>query len=90
MKGVYLKEPLNVLSCAVQGRPGRSAYEIAAAEGYTGTPEQFAALLSGLSATLSAQTGWNGRVNALLELLDNRVSDLELAVAALQGGGGGA
>ena len=85
MKGIYASPTrLNILSCAVAGRPGHSAYESAAEAGYTGTPEEFDALLAGLPATLLRLNVYNGRVDALLEYLENRVTDLELAVAALQ------
>lgn len=84
MKGIYLKEPLNVLSCAVQGRPGRSAWETAVDGGYTGTPESFAALLAALPGTLSQLSGYNGRVDAILEYMANQIADLELATADLQ------
>lgn len=84
MKGIYVKEPLNILSCAVQGRPGRSAYEAAAAAGYTGTPEQYTAILAALPTTLTSLNIYNGRVNAILELLGNQITDLELVVEALE------
>ncbi len=84
MKGIYLKEPLNILSVAVQGRPGRSAYETAVDGGYTGTPEQFAALLAALPRTVSQLTGYNGRVDAILEYMANQIANLELAAADLQ------
>ena len=97
MKGIYLSRPLNVLSCAVAGRPGRSAYETARDGGYTGTPEEFAALLAALPGALSNLTGYNGRVDAILEYMGNQIADLELAVsrlnarvAALEQAGGGA
>ncbi len=84
MKGYYLQEPLNILSCAVAGRPGRSAYESAAAGGYQGTPDQFNALLAGLPETLSRLNTYNGRVDAILEYLGNQISALELAMDSLQ------
>ena len=87
MKGIYVKEPLNILSCAVQGRPGRSAYEAAVAAGYTGTAEQYTAILGGLPAALTRLNVYNGRVDAILEDFENRITDLETAVTALQGGG---
>lgn len=90
MRGMYLAQPLNILSCAVQGRPGRSAYEAAVEAGYTGTAEQFTAILGGLPATVSRLNTYNGRVDAILEDFENRITDLELAVAAFQNGGGGA
>lgn len=82
MKGIYCK-PLNILSCAVQGRPGRSAYEAAVAAGYSGTAEQFAGLLAGLPEAMTNLRLYNGRVDAILEQLDNRVSDLEVLVDEL-------
>ena len=84
MKGIYVKEPLKILSCAVQGRPGRSAYEAAASAGYTGTPEQYTAILAALPSTLTSLNIYNGRVNAILELLGNQIADLELAVEDLE------
>lgn len=97
MKGIYLSRPLNVLSCAVAGRPGRSAYEAAVEGGYTGTPDEFAALLAALPAALSGLTVYNGRVDAILEYMANQIADLELAlsrltarVAALEQAAGGA
>lgn len=84
MKGIYVSRPLNILSCAVQGRPGRSAYDAAVEGGYTGTPEAFAALLADLPRTLSQLSGYNGRVDAILEYLSNQIADLELAVAELR------
>ena len=89
MKGIYLKEPLNILSCAVQGRPGRSAWEAAAAAGYTGTAEQYTEILGALPGTLTRLNIYYGRVDAILEALDNRIADLELAVEALQAQVGG-
>ena len=83
MKGIYLKEPLNVLSCAVQGRPGRSAYESAVAGGYTGTPEAFNAVLAAMPGVVNNLNANYGRVNAILELLGNQICDLELVVEAL-------
>ena len=83
MKGIYLQEPLNVLSCAVQGRPGRSAYETAVAGGYTGTPEDFAAVLAAMPGVVDTLNGNYGRINAILELLGNQICDLELVVEAL-------
>ena len=84
MKGIYVKEPLNVLSCAVQGRPGRSAYEAAAAAGYTGTPEDSEAVLASLPNALVSLNIYNGRVNAIIEYMGNQIADLELAVEDLQ------
>ena len=83
MKGIYVQEPLNILSCAVQGRPGRSAWEAAVSAGYTGTPEQYTAILASLPATLTRLNIYNGRVDAILELMGNQIADLELAVEAL-------
>ena len=79
MKGVYLQRPLNILSCAVQGRPGRSAYELAVDAGYTGTKAQFSALLFSLPATLSTLQRYNARVDSELENLFQRVAALEAA-----------
>ena len=90
MKGMYLAQPLNILSCAVQGRPGRSAYEAAVEAGYTGTAEQYTAILGDLPATLTRLNVYNGRVDAILEDFENRITDLETAVAALPNGGVGA
>lgn len=84
MQGIYLRRPLNILSCAVAGRPGRSAYDTAVEGGYTGSPEEFSALLAALPATLSRLTGYNGRVDAILEYMGNQIADLELAVETLQ------
>lgn len=84
MKGMYLKEPLNILSCAVQGRPGRSAYEAAMDGGYTGTPDEFAALLAALPDTLQRLSGYNGRVDAILEYMGNQIADLQERVDALE------
>ena len=84
MKGIYVKEPLNVLSCAVQGRPGRSAYEAAVSAGYTGTPEEYTDILASLPEALISLNIYNGRVNAILELLGNQIADLELAVEDLE------
>ena len=84
MKGIYVKEPLNILSCAVQGRPGRSAYETAAAAGYAGTLEEYAAALAALPAALDQLTGYSGRINAILELMGNQIADLEEAVENLE------
>lgn len=84
MKGMYLKEPLNILSCAVQGRPGRSAYEAATDGGYTGTPDEFAALLAALPDTLQRLSGYNGRVDAILEYMGNQIADLQERVDALE------
>ena len=84
MKGIYVKEPLNVLSCAVQGRPGRSAYEAAAAAGYQGTPEEYEAVLASLPNALVSLNIYNGRVNAIIEYMGNQIADLELAVEDLQ------
>ena len=84
MKGIYLKRPLNILSCAVAGRPGRSAYETAVSAGYTGSAEEFAALLASIPGTLSRLNTYNGRVDAILEYMENQISDLELAVSVLK------
>lgn len=84
MKGIYVKEPLNVLSCAVQGRPGRSAWEAAVDAGYTGTPEALAAVLASLPGALTSLIGYNGRVDAILEYMGNQIADLELAVEDLE------
>ena len=85
MKGIYLKpRRLHVLSCAVEGRPGRSAYDSAVAGGYSGTPEAFDALLAALPGALSRLEGYNGRVDAILEYLGDQIADLETAVAALE------
>ena len=92
MKGIYVKEPLNILSCAVQGRPGRSAYEAAVSAGYEGTPEAYTAILASLPGALTRLNVYNGRVDAILELLGNQVAvledavdDLEARVSALEG-----
>ena len=84
MRGMYLSEPLNILSCAVQGRPGRSAYEAAVAAGYEGTAEEYTAILGSLPATLIRLNGYNGRVDAILEYMGNQIADLEEAVEDLQ------
>lgn len=65
MRGIYLKQPLNILSCAVEGRPGRSAYDTAVAGGYGGSPEDFAALLGSLPARMEELQALAGRVDAL-------------------------
>jgi len=65
MKGIYLKQPLNILSCAVEGRPGRSAYDTAVAGGYDGSPEDFAALLGSLPTRMEELQALAGRVDAL-------------------------
>ena len=85
MTGVYLKEKLNVLSCAVEGRPGRSAYDTAVAGGYDGTPEEFAALLAGLPAAQARFNAFIQRVNAILEYMDNEIGTLQAQTAALTG-----
>ena len=84
MKGIFIKEPLNILSCAVQGRPGRSAYEAAVEAGYTGTAEAYTAILGALPATLTRLNVYNGRVDAIIELMGNQIADLEEAVEALE------
>lgn len=85
MTGVYLKPSrLNILSCAVAGRPGRSAYDAAVEAGYAGTPAEYTAILGSLPEALTRLNVYNGRVDAILEYLDNRVTELELAVAELQ------
>ena len=85
MKGVYLKPArLHVLSGAVQGWPGRSAYESAVAGGYQGSLEDFDAMLAGLPAALSRIEAYNGRVDAILEYLGDRISTLETQTAALE------
>ena len=84
MTGFYLRQPLNILSCAVAGRPGRSAYQQAVDAGYTGSLEEYSALLAGLPAAMSRLTVYNGRVDAILEYLGSRVSALELETAALK------
>ena len=63
MQGIYLKKPLNILSCAVAGRPGRSAYETAVAAGYTGDADEYAALLASIPGALSRRNTYNGRVD---------------------------
>lgn len=83
MQGIYLKKPLNILSCAVAGRPGRSAYETAVAAGYTGDADEYAALLASIPGALSRLNTYNGRVDAMLEYMENQISDLELALGAL-------
>jgi len=84
MKGVYVgQKPLNVLSCAVRGRPGRSAYEQACDGGYTGTNEEFDALLAGLSGTLTRLNSGMTRMSGLMDGMDNRIEDLEDGLTAL-------
>ena len=84
MKGVFVgQKPLNVLSCAVQGRPGRSAYELACDGGYTGTNEEFDALLAGLSGTLTRLNTGITRLNGLMDAMDNRIEDVEGDLEAL-------
>ena len=84
MKGVYLgPQPLNILSCAVEGRPGRSAYDTAVAGGYTGTAAEYESFLGGLPAALTRLTAADNRVNGILEYMGNQISELELAVEAL-------
>jgi len=85
MKGYYLgAKPLNILSCAVAGRPGRSAYDTAVAGGYEGTAEAYAAFLAALPGALTRLNTYNGRVDAILEYMGNQIADLELAVGDLQ------
>lgn len=84
MKGIYVSRPLNILSCAVQGRPGRSAWEAAVEAGYTGTPEEYTAILGAIPDALTRMNVNNSRINAILEYMSNQIADLELAVAALQ------
>ena len=84
MKGIYVKEPLNVLSCAVQGRPGRSAYKDEEEAGNTGTPEEYAAVLASLPGALTRLNVYNGRVDAILELMGNQIADLEEAAEDLE------
>ncbi len=84
MKGIYLREPLNILSCAVQGRPGRSAYEAAVAGGYTGTVEAFEAVLAAMPGVVNNLSGNYSRVNAILEYMGNQIADLEEAMEALE------
>ncbi|MBQ1371845.1 MAG: hypothetical protein IIY70_02825 [Oscillospiraceae bacterium] len=84
MKGVYVgQKPLNVLSCAVEGRPGRSAYDLAVAGGYTGTQEAYETFLGALPDSLSELDANKSRVNAILETLENQIADLQLAMTAL-------
>ncbi len=83
MNGGYVQEPLSSVSCAVQGRPGRSAYEAAVSAGYTGTPEHYTQILGSLPATLTRLNIYNGRVDAILEYMGNQIANLELAVEAL-------
>ncbi len=84
MKGVYVgQKPLNVLSCAVRGRPGRSAYELACDGGYAGTNEAFCTLLGSLDQTLSRLLSDVDRINGLLDQMDDRCVELEDAVQAL-------
>ncbi len=84
MKGVYLgQKPLNILSCAVEGRPGRSAYDTAVAGGYTGTATEYESFLGGLPAALTRLNAADTRVDGILEYLGNQISELELAVEAL-------
>ncbi|MBO4212442.1 MAG: hypothetical protein J5878_07295 [Oscillospiraceae bacterium] len=84
MKGVYVGEkPLNVLSCAVEGRPGRSAYELAAAGGYSGTEAQYEAFLGGLPGVVNQLNNNKLRIEAIVELLEGNVSELQLTVTDL-------
>jgi hypothetical protein len=84
MKGIYVSRPLNILSCAVQGRPGRSAYEAAVDAGYTGTAEDYTAILGAIPDALTRMNVNNSRVDAILEYMGNQIAALELAVEALQ------
>ena len=84
MKGIYVSRPLNILSCAVQGRPGRSAYEAAVDAGYTGTAEEYTAILGAIPDALTRMNVNNSRVDAILEYMGNQIAALELAVEALQ------
>lgn len=85
MTAVYCKPfRLNVLSCAVEGKPGRSAYETAVAGGYPGTPEEFAASLASLPGTLNLLGTYNGRVDAILEYMGDQIASLESAAADLE------
>ncbi|MBR6378019.1 MAG: hypothetical protein IKS05_09710 [Oscillospiraceae bacterium] len=84
MTGYYLRQPLNILSCAVAGRPGRSAYQQAVDAGYTGSLEEYSALLASLPEAMTRLNVYNGRVDAILEYLGSRVSALEIETAALK------
>ena len=69
---------LTLKSCAVRGPVGRSAYDAAAAAGYTGTEEEYNAILAALPDTLSTLSTYNGRVDAILEYMANQIANLEL------------
>ena len=84
MKGVYIgQKPLNILSCAVEGRPGRSAYDTAAAGGYSGTAEENEACVGRLPADLSRINANLVRVNAILDGLNNSIATLEYSLTSL-------
>lgn len=96
MKGIYLRQPLNILSCAVAGRPGRSAYETAVSAGYSGTAEEFAAALAALAGiparVETLETGLTAQETGLTTLetnvaaLETNVTALGTAVTALETG----
>lgn len=83
MTGVYLKNKLNILSCAVEGRPGRSAYDQAVAAGYTGSLEDYSALLAMVPEAVVLVNTVSGRVDAMLEYLGNQIGDLQLQMEDL-------
>lgn len=85
---------LKVVSCAVAGRPGLSAYQIAVLNGYTGSEEQWLASLKGDKGDTGAvgQNGTNGKdgTNGIIWYSSTNPSNMTgggyyIGISALQG-----
>ena len=72
---------LTLKSCAVRGPAGKSAYEAAVAEGYTGTAAEYNALVASLPDAFTRLNTYNGRVDAILEYFGTQISMLQNELA---------